>query len=1778
MKKLFDRFEEYRGQARAALEACLSQLDEGFAPDAALRGEMRGALDKLGTTYDAILAALPDCLPPDERPEGRLSVRQCEAIYSNSFRVRRRAALAVLERFISVFAEEQKYTDAVEPYITSAKDLLVRTGESEMPDVSVYRLFLDGLEADLSADEALYDKLLDDSPFSPRIVKGLYEGKYRVRAHEADEEIAEESEATETAETEQAAAGESETAEAEQAAAEAAEATEAQAQAVEQAEIPEVYIHPVNPIREIKLPSEQKLAEIISRTGPVFALLLDRLSFTGLEAEQHIFMPMDKPLDKQRISGALDLLERRGLLCAYEYEGEHLLCFTELMKKCLQKASLAALIKRVLKIKRLQPITFAARQDMPLSRFTAQLTQVRYFTRVSDNYACNADALLKKYNCFSYNTDTGFFTMNMPVDAGKPLPLRIVGEADLATLTPAEGEGLFCGADTLPDMSGVSDDMRYCVTPKGLFQWKSGKWIAIAPADAEPIAETEAEATGEAEESTPEPVFEPEPAAEATIEPEPAAEPASEPEAEPEPEPITEPAAEPASEPEPADEPVNEAADEIKAEPEPDRRSSTELARQLLDEATGDHIPTDAQMAELIDRMLAEGERSHDISRCRDQIVEALVLAKLLSDSGRFPACAALYAQLHAAVPFLQDGAANGGDALTNIFATETKYTPAARLCAYIYGMLFPARAHDYTFASLSRSAFVDFEAQFPGFEALKPLYHKAMQAPETVPAAFSPANLSMLLDARLRAERMADIRQRACELLKLPTVKVMINGVPELIDLCFGPESELHEAVNIVAENDVARRELVELTLDAYSRDGEIDTGKVDETLNRQWSVAAQKYSSRRMGVKYGLRKQLLRDFEERFDVLRDWLDETASPNAQHVEKLRPIRSELLGLIDASLTRLGEMPYTVDVGIVSAALDLIGGKLESRGALADFSTLLRSGALVIDHSLPVFNDNLNGVRYAEPWRMMLTHIACEDYDLREVYDKILRAGPEDTLYDNFGQLEAIGRLISADPQQYTLTAEGLSDAVSSARFQARVFREKLEISYAYNRVSEIDRERLAQLADPDTSSFRDFFYEHRAFGCWRAFLNALQAQVDESTQRNTRLVRELLEKARRQLKPDEESLLLTEAERLIGTEQNFAVAEDYIRRFRNGERALPFESNDGATDYFLDFVCDAVFPGLYDYCERHKDSPLSRSAIQYIERNRPEGWTSRHMEDAKQFIDKWPRAKQSVDQAGIQGFFRLLGLDVVRCKRYMRGSEVCFTLTVGKSKQNQADYRHPIAMFGTQMKPEIEAVCLFGKRTAKQIIDDACKLGIPSTFIVLLDADLSAQDRRMMAQYFFTQKNVGQASFLVIDRVLALYLALQPSNERLPAMLQCTLPYTIYQPFTNGSGSTADEMFFGRVSELAAIRDMTGTSIVYGGRQLGKTALLERAKHLDNNPERNEFAVMTNFKGCRGERAFLDRLVPACNETLAKGGIRLRPCGDIAEFCAQIRQLLDDGRVTTLRLLLDEADDFLDSVSSSSYSEILPLIELQRGSNRRFKFVLAGLHNVCRAKNATRNNGLFGQLGAPLCVKPLTASDARNLLLRPLRYLGFKVSNESHIDTMLINTNYYPGIIQFFGYTLVQTLASQYTHYYDPVRGNPPYDLRDEQLASIMNSKDLNHSIKERLRWTLEMDERYYMLARCVTLLYHMSEDQSSISNGFGVGEILEVAKDMFNIRCLAQISERDCVTLLDEMEEMGILSRPVAGEDRYLLRRRSFIDVIGANLEVLERDLTSEGATEDV
>ena len=84
-----------------------------------------------------------------------------------------------------------------------------------------------------------------------------------------------------------------------------------------------------------------------------------------------------------------------------------------------------------------------------------------------------------------------------------------------------------------------------------------------------------------------------------------------------------------------------------------------------------------------------------------------------------------------------------------------------------------------------------------------------------------------------------------------------------------------------------------------------------------------------------------------------------------------------------------------------------------------------------------------------------------------------------------------------------------------------------------------------------------------------------------------------------------------------------------------------------------------------------------------------------------------------------------------------------------------------------------------------------------------------------------------------IVDEVLLAFLA-RCEGDRFRPFLEVSLPFTAanpYNPETAGWGSrVAPEMFYGReqlAREIEAMRD--GTSLIFGGRQLGKTALLRR-------------------------------------------------------------------------------------------------------------------------------------------------------------------------------------------------------------------------------------------------------------------------------------------------------------------------------------------------------------
>jgi hypothetical protein len=252
--------------------------------------------------------------------------------------------------------------------------------------------------------------------------------------------------------------------------------------------------------------------------------------------------------------------------------------------------------------------------------------------------------------------------------------------------------------------------------------------------------------------------------------------------------------------------------------------------------------------------------------------------------------------------------------------------------------------------------------------------------------------------------------------------------------------------------------------------------------------------------------------------------------------------------------------------------------------------------------------------------------------------------------------------------------------------------------------------------------------------------------------------------------------------------------------------------------------------------------------------------------------------------------------------------------------------------------------------------------------------------------------------------------------------------------------------------------------------------------------------------------------------------------------------------------------------LSQNEYEGLRPMVALMRSRSGSFKFVLTGLHNVARASEGTRKNGILGQVAPPICITPLPPVHALELLRRPLLYLGYRVEYP-HVETILTNTNYFPGLVQLFGYLLVKSMPSQFGRHYSAQNGNPPCPIYQEQLASIISDNQINEEIKKKFMLTLELDEhdRYMLIAQILAALYYdYRKDGRPTSEGIPWREVKRQA-DEYGFVKLAGETDESFKTLMQEMEMMGVLTTRDGGE-RYRIRRRTFLGYIGNYDEVYD------------
>ena len=366
----------------------------------------------------------------------------------------------------------------------------------------------------------------------------------------------------------------------------------------------------------------------------------------------------------------------------------------------------------------------------------------------------------------------------------------------------------------------------------------------------------------------------------------------------------------------------------------------------------------------------------------------------------------------------------------------------------------------------------------------------------------------------------------------------------------------------------------------------------------------------------------------------------------------------------------------------------------------------------------------------------------------------------------------------------------------------------------------------------------------------------------------------------------------------------------------------------------------------------------------------------------------------------------------------------------------------------------------------------------------------------RARTDYLIQARN-GRITTLVVDSACLGYLAARDPGSFL-GLQRLTLPYATfphYTPFL--AGDVPDEVFVGRDSEMEQIASPTGSLFVYGGRQLGKSALLRRVQR-DFNRRHDHVAIFIDLKARGvGEREDASHLWPVLLEELKAAEIATaRHTSPRPENVTRlIRDWLDEVPSRRLLLLLDEADLFLENESRERlvqgrraiFPNVLPLKALMDNTGRRFKPVFAGLHQVQRLQKISNTPLAHG--GTDILIGPLDQQAARRLVVRPFTALGYRFDSLDLVWRLLAFTNYQPGLVQIVCDALLRELANR-----RPRPGEPPITVTAEDIDRVTSDPTVRKSVADRFNLTLNLEDRYLVIALTVAVLSVADRYKSSL------------------------------------------------------------------------------------
>lgn len=492
---------------------------------------------------------------------------------------------------------------------------------------------------------------------------------------------------------------------------------------------------------------------------------------------------------------------------------------------------------------------------------------------------------------------------------------------------------------------------------------------------------------------------------------------------------------------------------------------------------------------------------------------------------------------------------------------------------------------------------------------------------------------------------------------------------------------------------------------------------------------------------------------------------------------------------------------------------------------------------------------------------------------------------------------------------------------------------------------------------------------------------------------------------------------------------------------------------------------------------------------------------------------------------------------------------------------------RSYVPSLGTKANNDYDLTLVWDEVTANRLLDFIDERRRTQPNIILYFNTLDSGQRLQLRRATRHNGGKGFSPVVVDDAVVGWLTTLTEPGWRFTQRV--TLPFTTMNPYSPfAGGEVPEEVFVGREQERADIESQTGSMFVYGGRQLGKSALLRRVERLFTDPappahdgrpqaRSGRVAVYLDLKAASiGDARKPEDLWPELAERLVGAQVLPREARHVSAP-ETVSKLIsdwlqaDDGN--RLLLLLDEADNFLtkDSRARTEFPNLQRLKQLMETSDRRFKAVFAGLHQVQRFHDSSNTPVAHG--GGDILIGPLSTLAAYRLVVDPMTALGYQFASEDHVWRLLLFANYQASLVQILCEALVREMWRKEL---PPGGGRIVIDAAD--VERVITKREVRDLIVQRFWWTINLDPRY----RVIALVVAARSLDGGPGETFTPGDLHEFCELYWESGfSRAQLSGKEFRRYLEEMVGLGVLYRQ---DDEFGLRSPNILGLLGTRQSI--------------